>query len=197
MKYLSKRYARITVALVVAVLLIAAISGSAAAAGPTYHTVQPGQTLYWIAGHYGVSVWSVACANGLWNPNYIYAGMVLYIPGGWNGYGCKPNYQPPKPCCQDYNHDGYGKDGYGCCNQNYGCCNDGYVKNYCCNSYPKYGCCNDGYGKDCYYTVKWGDDLYRIALKYGTSWVTLAYANGLGNANYVYAGQVLRIPHCN
>src|ERR687884_1887582 len=101
MRLFSLRYARIVLALTVAVLLIAAFSGSAAAWGPVYHTVQPGQTLYWIANHYGVSVWALACANGLWNPNYIYAGMVLTIPYGGSG-PCKPHY-----VWSDYHKDGY------------------------------------------------------------------------------------------
>ncbi len=106
MKSLFKRYARVGLALMVAVLLIAAFSGSAAAAGPVYHTVQPGQTLYSISNMYGVSVWSMACANGLYNPNYIYAGMVLYVPRGWYGY-CRPAYTPspvvyPHPYPQPY-----------------------------------------------------------------------------------------------
>ena len=172
MKFFSTRYARIVLALVVALLLIAAITGSASAAAPTYHTVQHGQTLTWIAGYYGVSVWALACANGLYNPNYIYAGMVLYIPYSGYGNNCHPTYHPPsypQPCqCYPQYHP------------------PSYPRPCPCYSHP-----------DCYYTVRWGDNLYQIALRFGTSWVTLAYANGLHNGNYVYAGQVLRIPGCN
>lgn len=89
-----KRYARIGLALVIAVLLIAALSGSAAAAGPVFHTVLPGQTLTQIAAMYGLSPWSIACANGLWNPNLIFAGMSLRIPFGWTGQ-CLPAFQVP------------------------------------------------------------------------------------------------------
>jgi LysM repeat protein len=226
MKLLSSRYAQIGLALIVAVLLLTALSGSAAAAGPMYHTVLPGQTLYSIAGHYGVSVWAISCANGIYNPNYIYAGQVLFIPtGGWND-GCKPAHQPPvyhpSPCCQQPWDGGYRPNP--CCEQpKYG--DGGYRPNPCCEQ-PKYGdnvgyhqpspccekpvyenpCCQKpGYDNHagypypkptfgCYYTVRWGDDLFRIGLKYGVSWIVLAQANGLHNANYVYAGQVLRVP---
>ena len=159
MKILSNRYARIGLALFVAVLLIAAISGSAAAAGPVYHTVHPGQTLYSIASYYGVSVWAVACANGLYNPNYIYYGMVLVIPYGWSG-GCKPAYHPAPP-----------------------------VYNPKPSPYPL--------AYDCFYRVRWGDSLAGIAWHYGTTTWNLAHANHLYNPNYIYAGQVLRIPGCN
>lgn len=152
-----KRYARVGLALAVAVLLLAAFSGSVAAAGPVYHTVQPGQTLYSIAGSYGVSMWSIACANGLYNPNYIYAGMTLWIPYGWYGQ-CKPSYYPPVYHPQPY-------------------------------PYPQ--------PFDCWYRVRWGDNLYRIATRFGTSYWNLANANHLYNPNYIYAGMLLRIPGCN
>ncbi len=90
----SKRYARIGLALVIAVLLVATLSGSAAAAGPVFHTVLPGQTLTQIALMHGVSTWAIACANGLWNPNLIFAGMTLRIPFGWTGQ-CLPAFQVP------------------------------------------------------------------------------------------------------
>jgi LysM repeat protein len=44
------------------------------------------------------------------------------------------------------------------------------------------------------HTVAAGENLYRIGLRYGISWVTLAQFNGLTNANVLTVGQVLRIP---
>jgi LysM repeat protein len=44
------------------------------------------------------------------------------------------------------------------------------------------------------HTVAAGENLYRIGLQYGMSWVTLAAYNNLPNANYVRVGQVLNIP---
>jgi LysM repeat protein len=46
----------------------------------TVHMVQSGETLYSIANRYGVSVWAIARANGITNPNLIYAGQRLAIP---------------------------------------------------------------------------------------------------------------------
>ena len=177
MKYVSNRYARIGLALVVAVLLIAVISGSAAAAGPVYHTVLPGQTLYSIATYYGVSVWALACANGLYNPNYIYYGMVLTIPyGGYGGYGgCHPAYHPMPPVYPAQPIYPPAPPVY--------------------HPYPMPYPAPHGY--DCFYRVRWGDSLTGIAWHYGTTSWNLAQANGLHNPNYIYAGQVLRIPGCN
>ncbi len=187
MKIFTSRYAQLGLALIVAVLLIAGISTSALAAGPVYHTVQPGQTLYSIAVHYGTSVWAIACANGLYNPNYVYAGQVLVIPSGYDGYGgggCKPSYQyePKRDGCGYCDQPKYDQPKYDGCGY---CGKPGYV-DYKPYPLPKpFGC---------YYTVGWGDHLFRIALKYGISWTVLAQANGLYNGNYIYAGQVLRVP---
>jgi len=44
------------------------------------------------------------------------------------------------------------------------------------------------------YVVQPGDNLFRIGLKYGISWVQIAEANGITNPNQIYVGQVLKIP---
>ncbi len=155
MKILTSRYTQIGLALILAVLLITTFSASASASGPVYHTVQPGQTLFSIASHYGASVWAISCANGLFNPNYIYAGQVLVIPQGPVS-GCAPAHQPPAPQPVSWHPHT-----------------------------PTLGC---------YYTVRWGDHLFRIALRYNVPWTVIAQANGLHNGNYIYAGQVLRVP---
>lgn len=46
----------------------------------TMHVVQPGENLYRISLRYGVSIESIAAANGLADPTRIYAGQVLRIP---------------------------------------------------------------------------------------------------------------------
>jgi len=48
---------------------------------PMTYTVQPGDSLSAIAAHFGVNVYYLAQANGIWNINYIYVGQVLVIPG--------------------------------------------------------------------------------------------------------------------
>ncbi len=156
MKILTSRYTQIGLALILAVLLITTFSASASAAGPVYHTVQPGQTLFSIASYYGASVWAISCANGLFNPNYIYAGQVLVIPQGPMN-GCAPAH-PPAP------------------------------------SHPVVMPPSSSPHLGCFYTVRWGDNLFRIALRYNIPWTILAQANGLYNGNYIYAGQVLRVP---
>jgi LysM repeat protein len=45
-----------------------------------------------------------------------------------------------------------------------------------------------------YYTVRWGDNLYRIARYHGTTVQAIAHANHIVNPNRIYAGQSLYIP---
>ncbi len=76
-----KRIVFLTVAVAFAVLLVASATEPAAASSSTYYVVRRGDTLYSIASRFGVSTWSIASANRLWNPNVIYAGQTLLIPG--------------------------------------------------------------------------------------------------------------------
>ena len=97
------------VALLIAALLVVSIgpvTASAAAPSascPTYHVVRWGETLTGIAWMYGTSVSAIASANGLWNPNYIYAGQVLLIPC-WG--------PSPGPYCRYYHTVQWGQNLY-------------------------------------------------------------------------------------
>lgn len=75
----------VLVALVLAVLVVgsAATPVSAAPSERTIHVVRRGETLYSIARSYGVNMWDIARANGIANPNRIYAGQRLVIPTGY------------------------------------------------------------------------------------------------------------------
>ena len=41
--------------------------------------------------------------------------------------------------------------------------------------------------------MQWGDTLFKIAVRFGTTVSTLQQLNNIWNANWIYAGQVLRI----
>lgn len=60
-----------------------------------YHTVQYGQSLAAIANYYGVNAWTLAQINAIYNPNHIYAGQLLCIPGGYAPPPPKPHKPPP------------------------------------------------------------------------------------------------------
>lgn len=57
-------------------------SGDAPAPATTIHTVQSGETLSSIAARHGTSWQTVAQLNGLHNPNLIFPGQALKVPGG-------------------------------------------------------------------------------------------------------------------
>jgi hypothetical protein len=65
-----------------------------------YRSVRYGETLYGIAYWYGISAWRLARANGIPNPDRLYAGQTLCIPGSGHAGG-------------GYGYGGYSGGGYG------------------------------------------------------------------------------------
>ncbi len=49
-------------------------------------------------------------------------------------------------------------------------------------------------GTGCSYYVRYGDTLYGIAVRFGTSYYQLARMNALYNPNWIYVGQRLNVP---
>ena len=90
------KHRRFFLAAVVALLLVSVLLPSAAFAAPSaspeasswghYYVVRHGDTLSKIAAWNGVTVAAIMHANGIRNPNRIYAGQVLYIPSGHHGH---------------------------------------------------------------------------------------------------------------
>src|SRR5581483_448830 len=46
----------------------------------------------------------------------------------------------------------------------------------------------------CAYTVRRGDNLFRIGIRHGVTYQYLAQLNGIYNPNYIFAGQVISVP---
>ncbi|RMF04397.1 MAG: LysM domain-containing protein [Chloroflexi bacterium] len=93
----------LTVIALVAALQLLLVSASYAAppawgGGGTYHRVMYGETLHSIGRMYNAHPNCLADANGLWDPNVIYAGQVLYIPAGCPSYPWHAMYPPANPC---------------------------------------------------------------------------------------------------
>lgn len=51
-----------------------------------------------------------------------------------------------------------------------------------------------GSSTDILHTVAVGENLFRIALKYGTTWQQLAAYNGISDPTAIFVGQVIRVP---
>jgi LysM repeat protein len=91
----------IVLGLVVLLLLLMAVQVSPAeASSGFYYTVQRGDTLSQIAVRYGTTVYAIASANNIANPNLIYAGSTLWIPAG--GPAPQPPIYQPAPGCRWY-----------------------------------------------------------------------------------------------
>jgi LysM repeat protein len=138
---MNKHIRVLVILLAVSVPLVgstAPLWGSPERQGSTVHVVQWGETLSIIAARYGVTVNAIVQANGLSNPNYIYAGQRLSVPTGTTS---------PAP-------------------------SSGTTT----------------------YVVQRGDTLYAIAARHGTTVNYLASLNALMNPNFIYVGQVLKVP---
>lgn len=103
--FLRSRAAFYAVVALLLLLLLLAFVPHADAEAPAsssgfYYTVQWGDTLSQIAVRYGTTVQAVAQANGIVNPNLIYAGQVLWIPTGY--LPPAPTPTPPIADCRAY-----------------------------------------------------------------------------------------------
>jgi LysM repeat protein len=116
---------------------------AAAGAGKAIHVVRPGETLSAVAQRYGATEAAIAQANGIANPNLVYAGQQLLIPASGD------TAAPPATAT--------------------------------------------GHGA-VLHVVQPGQTLSTIATQYGVSEPVLAQANGIANPSLIYAGQQLVIP---
>jgi LysM repeat protein len=180
----------------------------------TYHYVRYGQTLSQIAASYGVSVQAVMQANGIYNPNHIYAGQKLCIPGG-GGYPDYPDH--PGGNCYTYHYVRHGQTlsgiaaYYGVSVHALMAANGIHNPNHI---YSGQKLCIPGDGgyhpkpppkpeppvhpkppsDGCtYHLVKPGQTLSGIAAYYGVSVHSLMYLNGIKNPNHIYVGQWLKV----
>jgi LysM repeat protein len=85
---------RRTVLILVLICLAVSPGIASRAQGSTTYTVQAGDNLYRIALRFGVSVAAIQQANNIDNPNLIFVGQVLQIPGGT---GPAPTQAPGGP----------------------------------------------------------------------------------------------------
>jgi LysM repeat protein len=203
------RFRHGAVALVLVLLL--AFPGSAAAGSGTRYTVRSGDSLGSIAQAYGVSVSAIMQANGLTNPDFIWAGETLIIPTGSGGAGnagtggggsagsggvyvvqlgdtlgdiAKANGISTSALIKANNLDNPDMLYAG---QRLVIPGAGKLSSSSAGSSST----SSGSG---YYTVKPGDTLGAIAARYNTTAAAIARTNGLSSPDLIYTGMKLRIP---
>jgi LysM repeat protein len=142
------------------------------------HTVQQGEWIYCIARAYKVTPWSIASANAIPWPYWVYPGQVLQIPADpWYnipaGQTCNPQFTPPAgwppppPATPT----------------------PGPYPTPAPYPTPVPGTCRY------YHYVLWGQTLSGIAWYYGTTVQAIMTANpSITNPNLIYAGSTLCIP---
>ncbi len=177
---------------------------------PGTYTVQWGDTLTKIAQKTGVTTQQIVAANPGLNPNYIVPGQVLTIPapGGEAPPPPGPAQPPPATCSPTYTVQrgdwfyalarrfGISVSALMAANPNINpnVVFPGQVLNVPCGggTTPPSGGTPPGGNS---YVVRTGDTLFAIALRFGTTVYAIQIANNLPNPNFIYAGQVLSIPH--
>ncbi len=184
-------------ALSMTLALILALAAPVFAQGTVVHVVQRGENLFRIGLHYGVTVNALAAANGLSSANRIYVGQRLVIPtvptGGSTTSGVHV-VQRGENLFRIALRYGMTAQALAAAN---GIANVNHVYVGQRLAIPSGGSVPAPVqptpsGQT--YTVRRGDMLSRIALRYGVSAWALAQTNGIRNPSFIYIGQVLRIP---
>jgi spore germination protein len=183
--------------LLVTLILLFTFISVVSAQSATY-VVKRGDTLASIAGHYGTTVGAIVDANGIVNPNRIYAGMVLHIPTNYRVHHVQ--YGDTLSELAVYYHTTVAAI------RNLNGLTPStiyYPGDILLIPPPSYNYYQPQYHPQPYhpptytntYVVKHGDTMLRIAAHYGVNVWDLARANSIYNLNRIYVGQVLHIPH--
>ncbi|NIN68187.1 MAG: LysM peptidoglycan-binding domain-containing protein [Anaerolineae bacterium] len=167
------------------------------------HIVQWGENLTLIARRYGVSTTAIAQANGIANPNYIYAGQRLVIPTGSTSPAPPPSgstttYVVRRGDTLSGIAYRFGTTVNGLVSLN-GLVNPNLIFAGQTLRVPGQGAPSQPSqpAQTCVYVVKRGDNLTRIALAYRTTVWAIAIANNLANPSFIWVGQRLTIPGCS
>ncbi len=210
---------RLKAALILVLLLCVAVSVSAQA-GQTIHIVQPGENLFRIAEQYGVSVDDIAQANNITNTWRIYAGQQLVIPSA-DAIGATVDQQPipvatPTSVPTQYHVVQLGEglasiaDDYGMTVEQIAALND-ITNPDLIYAGQRLIVAGNGSGdtslqpapaptvkplpeNEVTHVVQPGETLASIAQLYGISWLQIAQANNIYDANFVEVGEELSIP---
>ena len=180
-------------------LILLMFPGVVQADSPTVHTVAWGETLYSIARAYGVTPQAIADVNGIHVNSWVYAGTQLKIP---NQSSVPASISPTTP--SGFYTVRAGDTLFSMANR-FGTTVNALAT---ANNLPPNGVIYVGWSlkipsratanlssaNQRTHIVQPGENLLRIALRYGTTTQAIAYANNLPNDWLIYPGQRLNIP---
>jgi|FLYN01.1.fsa_nt_gi LysM repeat protein len=210
-------------ALLTFLLLVLVFSPLSVLAQETIHVVQPGENLFRIALRYGLSTEAVARANGITNPAQIYAGQSLIIPGPDPIVDTSSVVANSLVAATPTTHTIARGENLASIARQYGITIEQLIQiNNITNPNLIYAgqqltvfTAPDSVAPQAdpnasapasqpetsplvssgtTHVVQPGEHLAQIARQYGVSWVAIAQANGISNADTIYAGQQLAIP---
>ena len=198
----------LTVFAVVAILAFGVVAQPAHAQNQV-HVVRRGETLSSIAARYGTTTQAIVRANGLPNPNYIYAGQRIVIPGGGSAAASSGASQTSSGRTYTVRR---GDTLFGIATWHGTTVSAIMQANGLHSSIiltgqrlvipgaTSSGAAGQGSASQAAtgrtYTVRRGDTLSRIAAWHGTTVSAIMRANNLGSS-IIYAGQRLTIPGAN
>ncbi len=192
------RYLAICLSLITAFLLVLrpeTVQAAPPINGPVVHIVRWGENLTRVAARYGVSVYDIAQANHITDPNRIYVGQRLVIP-----LTPAPTPAPSGNAVQYVVQPGdtlsalavrYRSTVYAIVQANR-LVNPSYIYVGQVLVIPTQGSTTPTTGV--YYRVRAGDTLAGIAYRYGVNYWSIVQANNLPNPSLIYVGQVLFVP---
>jgi len=209
--FVANRWGHVCLLLLVLGLAVALVpSQTLLAQGQNQHVVRTGDTLYSIAASYGTTVDAIVALNGLSSETYIYVGQVLRIPGGSGagasasgGAGCSATHVVQAgenllaiALWYEVSMDAIvSANGIANVNQisiGQQLCipsgRSGVVQAPVSTPVPT------GPSQATTHTVSAGENLFRIALRYGVSTGLLMAVNGITDPTTLSIGQVLVIP---
>jgi len=151
--------------------------------------VQWGDTLYSIAARFGTTVEALVQLNNLSDPHRLQVGQRLIIPGTPSEPAREHIVQPGENLFRIALRYGTTVEAIAAANR---IVNPSFIRVGQRLVIPAVGEAPAGCTK--VHVVQPGENLYRIALRYGTTAWDIAVANHLPNMNLIYAGQRLCIP---
>ena len=170
--------------------------GLAEGANPV-HVVSKGDTLYSVARHYGTTVNAIVQANGLRSSNWIYVGQRLVVPTSGSAQPVAASGTYVVQYGDTLSSIAYR---HGVSTQALASANNIYNYNLIHRGQrlviPGAGATttSGSSASGSVHVVQRGENLYRIALHYGTTVQALALANNLASTSLIYVGQRLTIP---